>query len=891
MTQTVNAKGLVTAAAQQAIAITASQVTDFNNAAEDAVGGILLDSATIDFTYVSHTSITGIVIDNSITNAKLRQGVARSVIGVTGNATANEADIQGTTDQVLRVNGAGTALGFGAIDLSKSAAAGGVLQAASFPALTGDLTTVAGALATTLATVNANVGTFGSATQSAQVTVNGKGLVTAVSNVTISGVAPPDGDKGDITVSSTGAVWTIDDDVVTFPKMQNILTDSLIGRDTAGTGDPENIGLNATLSMDGAGNLQRAALSGDISASAGSNTTAIGANKVTSAMLRQGVARSVIGVTGNATANVADIQGTTDQVLRINGAGTALAFGAIDLSKSAAATGVLQAASFPALTGDLTTVAGALASTLATVNANVGTFGDVSNVAQVTVNAKGLVTAVSNISISGTYVLKAGDTMTGPLISSTGTALLPAFAIGEASTGWWLSSTGIPELTLLGTGKMRISATGIQFARGGVIANPADLLELNSTGQGRGHLRGQLSAEFYVEGYGTGINPSYNARVATGTIAAPGVIPTGAIALRMVGQAHDGTTYRNAGDIRMTVDAATPSSTDMQSSIEFRTNDAGSVTPSATMNVGQSTGLSMFGSVVVDTNRLIQLRSTTIAGALTGATAKLGYFNDLGGGANSVIYDGTTYKRTGENGYATLATNADATLSYLTTSNFLQHTGTLTAIRTLTLSTTGAVAGAWFTVYRTGTGNFPLNVVGAITASLFIGQFVTFRYDGSAWQQTDFGTVAPTEVVRKLKTTGENRNATTVLSNDATLQFPMAANVTYRFTMKAFYDTLAAADLKWRTTGPSGATAVRIKRGDIAPSATAMENVAVDVAYSAADIVALTAGTTGGYIEMEGIIQNGATAGTFALQWAQNTSTVGNSTMLAGSWLEYQVIA
>src|SRR6266403_3060607 len=61
----------------------------------------------------------------------------------------------------------------------------GTLLAARMPALTGDVTTVAGAVAATLATVNPNVGTFGSATQSAQFTVNGKGLLTASANVTI----------------------------------------------------------------------------------------------------------------------------------------------------------------------------------------------------------------------------------------------------------------------------------------------------------------------------------------------------------------------------------------------------------------------------------------------------------------------------------------------------------------------------------------------------------------------------------------------------------------------------------------------------------------------------------------------------------------------------------
>lgn len=52
-------------------------------------------------------------------------------------------------------------------------------------ALTGDITASAGSNSTTLATVNSNVGTFGSATQVPQFTVNGKGLVTAVSNITI----------------------------------------------------------------------------------------------------------------------------------------------------------------------------------------------------------------------------------------------------------------------------------------------------------------------------------------------------------------------------------------------------------------------------------------------------------------------------------------------------------------------------------------------------------------------------------------------------------------------------------------------------------------------------------------------------------------------------------
>lgn len=71
-------------------------------------------------------------------------------------------------------------------------------------------------------------------------------------------------------------------------------------------------------------------VTGDVTITAG-GVTAIGVNKVLNTMLRQGAALSVIGVTGNALANVADIAAGADgNILRR--AGTALAFGTIDLA-------------------------------------------------------------------------------------------------------------------------------------------------------------------------------------------------------------------------------------------------------------------------------------------------------------------------------------------------------------------------------------------------------------------------------------------------------------------------------------------------------------------------------------------------------------------------------
>lgn len=77
--------------------------------------------------------------------------------------------------------------------------------------------------------------------------------ITNVSDTTV-GLDIAEADYGDITIGGSSAAadqWTINSDVVTFAKMQNISTSTLIGRSTAGTGDPEEITIGDGLDLSG----------------------------------------------------------------------------------------------------------------------------------------------------------------------------------------------------------------------------------------------------------------------------------------------------------------------------------------------------------------------------------------------------------------------------------------------------------------------------------------------------------------------------------------------------------------------------------------------------------------------------------------------------------------
>lgn len=165
-------------------------------------------------------------------------------------------------------------------------------------------------------------------------------------------------------------------------------------------------------------------------------------------------ANSTIAVTGTTNTNLERAALTGDVTASSGSNATTLAAG----SASNLNSGTLLAARMPALTGDITTSAGAVATTLATVNTvTPGTFGSATAVPTITVNGKGLTTASSStaIQIAESQVTSLTSDLAAkqPLDSDLTTIAALTPNIGqkmEYSTTGWLGVTSEYDVTAFG---------------------------------------------------------------------------------------------------------------------------------------------------------------------------------------------------------------------------------------------------------------------------------------------------------------------------------------------------------------------------------------------------------------------------------------------------------
>ncbi len=180
---------------------------------------------------------TNFINNDAVTNVKLRNSGALSVIGRSVNSSGDPADISATAASGAVLRESGSVLGFGTI------ATAGITDAA----VTSAKLRNSGALSVIGRSANSSgVPADISATAASGQVLRESGSVLGFGTIVAAGIA-------------SDAVTTVKilDDNVTFPKMQNLNSDRLMGRDTAGAGDPEEIGLGAGgLEFTGSGEIQ-----------------------------------------------------------------------------------------------------------------------------------------------------------------------------------------------------------------------------------------------------------------------------------------------------------------------------------------------------------------------------------------------------------------------------------------------------------------------------------------------------------------------------------------------------------------------------------------------------------------------------------------------------------
>jgi hypothetical protein len=374
---------------------------------------------------------------------------AGSKLELKNNAVLQLSGSAGTADQLL------VSQGSGATPTWKS-----------LSGATGEITITSSATALTVGLANTSVtpGTYGSATQVPQITVDAKGRITSVTNVTISGVSPGGSAGGDLsgtypnpTVSglcgtslnctAIGGLTGTDRKVLTWNGTQwtpwGIVGDGATTTVTAGGGN-FTVSANNNSAIWNANQLQGnavaagplgagdagkvllwdgsawtgTALSGDIASVSGTGAVALAATGVSAGTYGSATQVPVITVDAKgritSATNVSisgvppggpaggDLSGTYPNPTVAKIQGNAVAAG--PLGAGDAGKVLLwdgSAWTGTALSGDIASVSGTGAVALAATGVSAGTYGSATQVPQITVDAKGRITSATNVAISG----------------------------------------------------------------------------------------------------------------------------------------------------------------------------------------------------------------------------------------------------------------------------------------------------------------------------------------------------------------------------------------------------------------------------------------------------------------------------------------------------------
>lgn len=199
---------------------------------------------------------------------------------------------------------------------------------------------------------------------------------------------------------------------------------------------------------------------------------------------------------------------------------------------------------------------------------------------------------------------------------------------------------------------------------------------------------------------------------------------------------------------------------------------------------------------------------------------------------------------------------------------------------TLTLDPASVLTTGWYAFAR-GPGIIDPDDGASVT--LMAGEWALIGTNGTTTYIDRAG--VSSQMITKI--TDETTNTDVTLSNDAKLLFPVLANTKYWFKFRIHYDTPTAADFKFDINGPGTPTLVDYITKVFAPGSVSPVHTR-QTAFAVSIQVLETSGTRG-YIEVDGILHNGANAGNVTFRWAQDTSNASNTTVRAGSRVEFGI--